>query len=156
MTHRAHLCVLSCLLAVVCRGDEPGVEKPAFDEVTVRGRVVWAADALARRFGVRAVPESRERLLCLETKDGQLHPLLEDPRGRAFRVDPRLRERDVELLTRRHRGSPLLQIVRVYELAPDGRRFELDYWCEICAIAMYELKPCDCCQGDIELRRTPR
>ena len=32
-------------------------------------------------------------------------------------------------------------------------RLELDYWCDICAIAMYELKECECCQGPIELRR---
>ena len=49
-------------------------------------------------------------------------------------------------------AAPLAQIIRVFEVKPDGL-YELDYWCEICAIAMYELKDCDCCQGPIELRR---
>ena len=46
----------------------------------------------------------------------------------------------------------MIQVIRAYELAKGGK-FELDYWCEICAIAMFELKECDCCQGPIELRR---
>ena len=66
--------------------------------------------------------------------------------------DDRLRKMDVELLVRHYEGVPLVQIIRVYEVADDGK-YELDYWCELCAIAMYELKACDCCQGPIELRR---
>ena len=33
----------------------------------------------------------------------------------------------------------------------DGK-FELDYWCDICAIGMYESGPCDCCQEPNRLR----
>ena len=43
--------------------------------------------------------------------------------------------------------------IKVYALQ-GGQRYELDYWCEICAISMVELKDCDCCQGPIELRRS--
>ena len=119
--------------------------------LSLRGRVVWMNEALARRHGVRTVPESAERILALETSDGQLHPLVEDIRGRAFRRDKRLRQRDVELLVRRHPDSPMIQIIRVFAVQQHGK-FELDYWCEICAISMVELKVCDCCQGPIELR----
>lgn len=118
---------------------------------TVSGRVVFAAEALARRFGVQSVPEARTRTLVLETKDGRLIPLVEDKRGRSFRLDKRLRGIDVELLVRRHEGSPLVQVIQVFEVRKDAK-YAIDYWCEICAIAMFELKPCDCCQGDIELR----
>jgi hypothetical protein len=90
-------------------------------------------------------------VLALEADDGRLYPLVEDIRGRAFRRDARLREERVELLARQHRGSPAIQIIRVMALRDDGK-YELDYWCEICAITIYELKPCDCCQGPIELR----
>ena len=45
----------------------------------------------------------------------------------------------------------MVQVVRVYVLKPDGK-YELDYWCDICSIAMYELKPCECCQGPTRLR----
>ena len=121
---------------------------------SIRGRVVWLAEAITRLHGIKAVPEAQDRILALETADGQLYPLIEDIRGRAFRRDERLRKMEVELLVRQHRGSPLVQIVRVFELTEDGK-FEIDYWCEICSIAMFELKECECCQGPIELRRQP-
>ena len=110
---------------------------------------------MERRFGIKSVPEAAQRTLALETRDGQLVPLVENVRGRAFRVDKRLRAlEDVELLVRRQAGAPAAQIIRVYS-HEKGQRLEIDYWCEICSIAMFELKACDCCQGDIELRRRP-
>ncbi len=121
---------------------------------TIRGRVVWSGDALLRRHDVQVVPEAVERTLVLETPEGELYPLVEDVRGRAFRNDPRLRQMDVELLVRQHPGSPWAQIIRFFERTPQGR-FEIDYWCEICSIALFELKECDCCQGPIEFRRRP-
>ena len=120
----------------------------------IRGHVVWLNEALKRRYGIGTVPEAAERVLALETAEGQLLPIVEDIRGRAFRKDPRLRKMDVELLIRQHTGSPLLQIIRVYA-HEKGKKVQVDYWCEICAIAMYELKACDCCQGPIDLRRRP-
>ncbi len=93
--------------------------------------------------------------MALETQDGELIPIVEDSRGVAFRKDERLRRlNDIELLVRRYRGSPMVQIVRMYSWEND-KRYELDYWCEICAIALFDLRPCDCCQGPIELRRRP-
>lgn len=120
----------------------------------VRGRVVWLNEALKRRYGITTVPEAGKRILALETSQGHLLPIVEDIRGRAFRRDIRLRQLDTELLVRQHSGSPMVQIIRVYAYQK-GQRQEVDYWCEICAIAMYELKPCDCCQGKIALRQRP-
>jgi hypothetical protein len=127
---------------------------PRFVVETVRGRVVFLGEAMQRLAGVKTVDEARERTLALETADGQLLPLLEDVRGRGFRNDPRLRSYELELIVRRYRGSPFLQTLRVYSVEKPGK-FELDYWCDVCAIAMYELKPCECCQGDTEFRRRP-
>jgi len=129
-------------------------EKPApkFTAETLRGRVVFLAEALEKRYGVKSVTEAKEASLALQDDAGKLHPLVEDIRGRAFRVDKRLRDIKVELLVRRYQDSPAVQIVGVYELAKDGR-YEIDYWCSVCAIAMYELKQCECCQGEIELRK---
>jgi hypothetical protein len=59
----------------------------------------------------------------------------------------------VELVVRRYPGSPFVQVMQLFEIRKDGK-YELDYWCDICSIIMYELKDCDCCQGPIELRRT--
>jgi hypothetical protein len=133
--------------------DEPSGEKTASPRtVTERGRVVWLAEAMERKHGVTSVPEANDRVLALETVDGRLLPLVEDVRGRGFRRDERLRKMDLEIEARAFPDSPFLQVIRLYELK-EGHKYELDYWCEICAIAMYELKPCDCCQAPIELRR---
>ena len=150
------LTTLFGLLDVVgaCSEPTPKAKLPQKEPelLSLRGQVVWMHEALARRHGVKTVPEAAQRILALETSDGQLHPLVEDVRGRGFRRDERLRSTPVELLVRRHRGSPMLQVIRLFAIAKDGR-YELDYWCDICAIAMFESKPCDCCQDPNVLRR---
>lgn len=143
------LICLAVLSPPAIAAEEPQAE---FKLETLRGRVVFLAEALEKRLGVASVPEAKERTLALETAGGELIPLVEDVRGRAFRRDERLRKPEMELLVRRYTGAPAVQIIRVFEVAEDGR-YEVDYWCEICAIAMYELKECECCQGPIELRR---
>lgn len=141
---------LVCLSLAPAWGDDQ-VKSEARNE-TLRGRVVYLAEAMERLYGVKSVREAAQRTLAFETRDGELIPLIEDVRGRAFRADPRLLAmKDVELLVRRHPRAPAVQIVRLFAFR-DGKRMEVDYWCEICAIALFELKPCDCCQGDIELR----
>ena len=122
--------------------------------MSIRGQVVWMAEAIARRYGVKSAPEARERVIALESDDGTLYSILEDLRGSSFRKDKRLRGVPLELLVRRYDKSPMLQVIQVYSVEKEGK-YELDYWCDICAIAMYELKPCDCCQGTTELRRRP-
>jgi hypothetical protein len=118
---------------------------------TLAGKVVWMSEALKRRFDVRTDQHSAEAMVVLETPAGQLHPIVPDQRGRAFMVDPRLRDIDVELFVRRYEGSPLVQVIRVYHVKPEGK-YEVDYWCDLCAISMYILKPCECCQGPTRLR----
>ncbi|MFN0017867.1 MAG: hypothetical protein ACKVP0_06380 [Pirellulaceae bacterium] len=130
--------------------DKPAA--PKFTTETIRGRVVFLAEALEKKYGVKSVAEAKEAGLALQDEVGKLYPLVEDVRGRAFRRDKRLREITVDLLVRRYQDSPAVQIIGVYEIAKDGR-FEIDYWCSVCAIAMYELKQCECCQGEIELRK---
>lgn len=130
----------------------PGAGQAPFRLRPLHGEVTWLADVLARRYGIRVVTEAADRILVLETPDGLLYPVIEDIRGRAFRADKRLRGKQLDLLVRQHEGSPMVQVVRVLEIDKTGT-YELDYWCEICAIAMFELKVCDCCQGPVKLRR---
>ncbi|MEK6262774.1 MAG: hypothetical protein AABP62_29605, partial [Planctomycetota bacterium] len=82
----------------------------------------------------------------------ELIPILPDWRGRAFFQDERLRDRDVELVGFRRAGLPYLNVLSVDTFDDRGRRQYTDYWCDICSIPMYELKPCDCCQQEIRLR----
>jgi hypothetical protein len=147
------MCPTAAVLAFVFGSLAFSEEKSAeFKTETLRGKVVFLAEAMEQLTGVRSVPEAKDRILALQTERGELVPLLEDARGRAFRRDERLRQMQVELLVRRYRNSPLAQIIRVCEVAKDGR-YEIDYWCDICAIAMVEKKDCECCQGPVELRR---
>ena len=127
-------------------------EPPPFKLETHRGHVVFLNDALAKRFGITTVPEAADRSLALQTAEGTLVPIVEDVRGRAFRVDERLRKPEVEILVRKYQGLPAVQVIRLFEVTKGGK-LELDYWCDICAISMVELKPCECCQGETTLRR---
>jgi hypothetical protein len=134
--------------------EEPAGQAPAASHhtLTLQGKVGWLADSLQQRFGIRTVPEARERVLCLETDAAKIYPLVEDLRGRSFRSDKRLRDLPVELIVRRHEGAPVVQVIRIYEIR-GKEKYELDYWCDVCAIAMYETGPCECCQDHNRLRK---
>ncbi len=125
--------------------------QPRYTTDRIRGRVVWLAEAVQKLHGVETDPDFAQSLVALQSADGTLTPLLKDARGRGFMMDKRLRNRPLELLVRRYPGLPLVQVITVYTVH-DDQKFELDYWCDICAISMYELKECECCQGPIRLR----
>lgn len=132
-------------------GAEPAPPSPTYETRTVRGRVVWLGEALQRKFGIAVDADAARSTVAVETSDGSLVPLVKDFRGRGFHLDPKLRELDWELLMRAYPGAPAVQVVRTY-VWRDGRKYEFDYWCDICAIPMYELKDCECCQGPIRFR----
>lgn len=126
--------------------------KPKYKTVSVRGKVVWLAEALKSEFGISTVSEAAEQSLAILTDDRKLIPIVEDLRGRSFRKDERLRDMKVELFARQYKHQPLLQIVRLYEIDGD-KKYEVDYWCDVCAIVMYETGPCACCQDHNRLRK---
>lgn len=153
--------VLACGLDVShSRADEPALgaddETVAAGEVAepqkelFRGQVVRLTDALKEQ-GIRAAREM-EAHVVLKTDRGELVPILADWRGRALYQDKRLRNRDVELVGFRRKGIPYLQVLMVFTFDNEGERQYTDYWCDVCSIPMYEIKPCECCQGDIRLR----
>ena len=118
------------------------------------GKVVRLSEAFERR-GVRAYPEHKDQV-AIETDDGELIPIVSDWRGRAFFQDERLRDRKVQLVGTRPKETPYLQVLMIFTFDEDGERQYTDYWCDICSIPMYEIKPCDCCQGDVRLRFQPQ
>ncbi len=130
---------------------KPAQAQPNFTVETLHGRLAWLGEALERLFQIESDADAAETAIVLETTDGRLVPLVKDFRSRGFWLDPRLRGIDVEIEVRRFEKSPAVQVVRWYAIR-EGRKYELDYWCDICAIPMYELKTCDCCQGEIRLR----
>ena len=127
------------------------------------GQVVMLREALKRK-GVQSTTEF-DKLVVLETPDGELIPIVPDWRGRAFYQDKRLRKRPVQLVGYRRKGIPYLQVLMIFTLdhnkTPNPRpgkrqakpiRHYFDYWCDICSIPMYEIKRCECCQGPIRMR----
>jgi len=118
------------------------------------GQVVMLREALKRR-GI-AAKEEFDKQVVLETPEGELIPIVPDWRGRAFYQDEKLRNRKVELVGHRKPGVPYLQVLMVFTFDEKGVRQYTDYWCDICSIPMYEIKPCDCCQAPIRLRYQPR
>jgi hypothetical protein len=131
--------------------------KPAsasnFKKELFTGKVVFAQEALKKR-GVKVADEMKSQAV-LETESGELLPIAADWRGRAFYQDKRLRDRKVELVGYRRPGVPYLQVLVIFVIDEKGRRQEMDYWCEICSIPMYEIKACECCQADIDFRLRP-
>lgn len=114
------------------------------------GKVVMLTDALKKR-GIKSTAEMKDQV-ALETDSGDLWPIVSDWRGRAFFQDERLRNRQVDLVARKHPGVPYLQVLMIFTFNEKGEREYMDYWCDICSIPMYEIKDCDCCQGPIRLR----
>ncbi len=150
------LLIAASLAAVMMAADEPKPEtagKPL--KQLFRGEVVRVSDAL-KQLGVKAYPEELQNQVALLTPDRELLPILPDWRGRAFFQDERLRDRRVELIGYQKSGVPYLQVLTIFTFDEDGRRQITDYWCDICSIPMYEIKPCDCCQQPIRLRFQPR
>lgn len=129
-------------------------ERPKYETESIRGQVVWMGEALEEQFQISTVPESHQRTLAILTEDGCLYPLAEDLRGRSFRTDERLRNKPMELRVRRYAKQPMLQILRIYEFK-DGKKFQVDYWCDVCAIVMFEHGFCACCQDTNRLRHRP-
>ena len=118
------------------------------------GKVVMLPEALKRR-GIKSLEEFKGQVV-LETEDGELIPIVPDWRGRALFQDERLRNRRVDLVGTRKKGVPYMQVLMIFAFDEKGTRQYMDYWCDVCSIPMYELKPCDCCQADIRLRLQPQ
>jgi hypothetical protein len=119
-----------------------------------RGKVVLVREALARR-KIEA-REEFDKQVALETESGELIPIVPDWRGRAFFQDAHLRNRPVELVGKRAKGVPYLQVLIVFTFDEKGTRQYTDYYCDTCGFAIYEIKPCECCQGPVHLRYQPR
>lgn len=140
---------------VFLSGAEPADDRPAPPKQVFRGEVLKTVDAL-QRLKVKAYPQELREQVVLLTPENEIIPILPDWRGRAFYQDERLRDRRVELIGYRRPGVPFLQVLTVFTFDKDKARNYTDYWCDICAIPMYEIKPCDCCQQEIRLRFQPQ
>ncbi len=127
-------------------------ERGDYQNEVISGRVGWLAAFLKDHFDITTVPEVAKQSLAVLTDEGEVVPLVENVRARAFRKDERLRDKPLELWVRRYEKQPFAQVLKIVELHND-QRYEVDYWCDVCAIPMYETGPCSCCQDHNRLRK---
>ncbi len=118
------------------------------------GKVVMLQEALKPR-GVKSFDEFKSQVV-LETDDGELIPIVPDWRGRALYQDERLRNRRIDVVGTRQKATPYVQVLMIFVFDEKETRQYMDYWCDVCSIPMYEIKPCDCCQMEIRLRLQPQ
>lgn len=152
LMHRIPVAMCVGVITLSASAQEPAPPKND-DEPERRlfsGQVVFLEDALTDS-DVETYPETG-RHVVLKTDDGELVPILADWRGRAFYQDEKLRDRKVELIGFFRAGLPYLNVLAIYTFDEEGHRLFTDYWCDICAFPMYQIQPCDCCQGDVRLR----
>src|SRR4051794_35121831 len=99
-------------LALVLSLTTPGAAFPAApaESVTLRGKVVDLTKVLrASEISFDAEPVANQ--VVLQDNDGTVSPLLSDEASRALFLDARLRDRPAELVARRHKGLPYLQLI---------------------------------------------
>ncbi|MCA9070758.1 MAG: hypothetical protein KDA84_17630 [Planctomycetaceae bacterium] len=151
--------LLGTLSGGMCNGEETDspskteekeAESPNVKKELFTGEVLLLGEALKQK-GVTSFEEMHNQA-ALVTPEKEIIPIVADWRGRAFFQDKRLRNRKVQLVGTRKPGVPYLQVLMVFTFNDNGERMYTDYWCDVCSIPMYEIKPCDCCQGDIRLR----
>jgi hypothetical protein len=135
------------------REEDSSGEEPV--KAIVSGKVVALSEALKQR-GIKSYVEEIKGQVVLVTRAGEIVPIVPDWRGRAFYQDERLRNRSVDLVVNRRPGVPWVQVLSIYTFDEKGVRNITDYWCDICAIPMYEIKDCECCQGPTRLRFRPQ
>lgn len=136
------------------RSKESPVEAAEDSKKLFTGKVLLLGEALEKK-GIESTEEMHKQV-ALVTPGGEIIPIVADWRGRAFFQDKRLRKRKVELVGARKPGQPYLQVQMVFTYGDKGQRMYTDYWCDICSIPMYEIQPCECCQGDVRLRFQPQ
>jgi hypothetical protein len=129
--------------------------KTAPETVTVRGKVLMLSDALkARGLGLAPDVDPIAKQVVILGKDGTITPLLSDETSRSLFVDPRLRNRNAQIVGRRFAGLPYVQVVTI-EVEDEGRLRTPEYFCEVCTISVRYPQICPCCQGPMELQMKP-
>jgi len=130
-------------------------QSPAPETVTLKGKVLTLADALAARgLALAADPEPSGKEVVLLGEDGTITPILSDETSRALFMDSRLRNRKAQIVGRRYSGVPFIQVVTI-QVEHEGRLRSPEYFCDVCTISVLYPQICPCCQGPMEFRMKP-
>ncbi|MBY0586452.1 hypothetical protein K2X85_04705 [bacterium] len=133
---------------------DPSQPPVAEGVIEVDGQAVYLGPSIKKRLGREMLDPALDDVVAIETESGKLYPLMPTESGLFFYRDEQVRQRPMRVKGRWHEDLRMLEVIDRFSLV-DGKPNEVYYWCEICAIQMYHLKECDCCQGPIERREHP-
>ena len=120
---------------------------------TLSGTVLLLSDVV-RTAGISADSDPIAKQVVVQSKSGEITPLLSDEASRALFVDERLRNRQTEVKYRKVAGFPYIQVVS-FKIEENGALRTPEYYCEICTISVRFPQICPCCQGEMVLRMKP-
>lgn len=132
---------------------EGGPATSPVESLILTGKVVDLT-TLLKASGLSFDAEPVARQVVLREHDGTISPLLSDEASRALFLDDRLRDRPVEVLARRRKGLPYLQLIS-FKVEEEGRMRTPEYYCDVCTISVRYPQICSCCQGPMVLRMRP-
>ena len=122
-------------------------------EIQLRGRIVCLAEEM-HRLHQTALPTGHEHLYGFRTNEGTYYTLLRTRTAEGLFADKRLHERELIVQGRVLPNTQILDAIPVGSVR-EGRRYELYYWCTVCAIKTVIPGPCMCCQDDVEFVEKP-
>src|SRR5262245_55387640 len=93
------------------------------------------------------------RRFAFKSTDGSIYTHNPNDPMRDVFADTRMRERDLKLTVRIHKGNTI-DIIKVQSIR-DGKLHDVYYFCDVCTITSYAMGPCPCCGKDMEFVETP-
>jgi hypothetical protein len=137
--------------AIAVRGREQNKTGSSPRDAVLRGRVVCIAEQLQERFQVAADCDRRGHVYAVKTTDGELYTFLPTDAAAAIYLDPRYRERELQVTARLFPDLRMIEVIRLQSWK-QGRLHNLFYFCEVCNIRTHKPGACDCCQDPVEFR----
>jgi hypothetical protein len=127
-----------------------GQDKGEFKTQSYSGKVQPLAPLLEKQ-GAKLDADVAEAWLALVAEDGKVYPLVKDDGSRMFFKDKSLLNRPMRLTARVVGDTPFLQVVTVQSVIK-GKLHDVYYWCDVCAIRIYEPGSCPCCGDQVVLK----
>jgi hypothetical protein len=145
--------ILGWILVSLLMASAGSASEPVPELVTITGKARLLSSRL-KELGITADEDSIARQVVVEQESQKSEALLPDMASRALILDERLRDREVEVIGRRHAGLPYFQVMS-FRVKEEGRWRTPEYYCDICTISVRYPQICPCCQGPMDLRMKP-
>ena len=94
--------------------------------------------------------------VAFKTESGVVYPLARNQKSEALFTDTNLSTKTLIVRGRLQPKTNLLEITANLYSLHDGKRFEIYYYCDICAIKTSEPGPCMCCREPVQLVEEPK